>query len=209
MKKKRYMRYLIFSLLVCFFLAGQAIAGVPAVPTFDLYETVNNTPTGTFAETPPPVNISAGLTGVPFTGILDFYYVLTETSDTTNHQITNWSDVLHFQFLGLQDAGIGLDQLPLSATVQLLSDPAFNSLPVDAIISGAVPRLFHGETAPPTLLTLTAASNSGTFFSANFNVYSDFTEGGDTDRPVPEPSTFLLLGAGLAGVGLMRRKFKK
>lgn len=27
--------------------------------------------------------------------------------------------------------------------------------------------------------------------------------------PIPEPSTFLLLGAGLAGVGLFRRRFKK
>jgi PEP-CTERM motif len=27
--------------------------------------------------------------------------------------------------------------------------------------------------------------------------------------PIPEPSTFLLLGAGLAGVGLLRRRFKK
>jgi uncharacterized protein (TIGR03118 family) len=28
-------------------------------------------------------------------------------------------------------------------------------------------------------------------------------------QPVPEPSTFLLLGAGLAGVGILRRRFKK
>jgi hypothetical protein len=190
MNKKRYMRYLIFAFLVSLFLAGQAIAGVPAIATFDLYETDNGSQTGTPAEMTQPIDISAGgsLLG-------QFYVVLTETSDTSNHQLANWSDVLHFVG-GNLDSG--------SSTVQLFSDPAFASLPISDIMTNGS---FISEVTQSSF-ELIQSINSVRTFDANFNVHSD-TEGGDIDRVVPEPSTFLLLGAGLAGVGLMRRKFKK
>jgi hypothetical protein len=207
---KRYIRYLLFGLLTSLFLAAQAFA-IDGGPTFDLYETLENTEGGTPSEIGPELDISAGLIpGVEFPEV-EFYVVLTETAPT-NTDLSNWSDVVHFYFAGTPDGdGIGPAQPDqLSAFVQLFSDPAFNSLPVDDIISGNVLSFWAQETGPPTSfgIELSNANDDDTLlFAGHFNVWSDTDERGDTDV-VPEPSTFLLMGAGLAGVGLLRRKFK-
>jgi hypothetical protein len=184
---KNYMRYFIFGLLASLFLAAQAFAG--GAPIIDLYETIDNSPTGTPSEIGPEVDISEG---GDFSGNL--YIVLLESLDTTDHSLANWSDVLHFN--GDND------------TVQLFSDPAFNTLPVDEIIaSSGAGSIFASEVNSSSFELQQYFPGEPPTFDAFFNVHSD-TEGVDTDV-VPEPSTFLLLGAGLAGVGLLRRRFKK
>jgi len=43
----------------------------------------------------------------------------------------------------------------------------------------------------------------------NYPSYAGFNAPGDVPPPIPEPSTFLLISAGLAGVGLLRKRFRK
>jgi hypothetical protein len=100
--------------------------------------------------------------------------------------------------------------------------------------TATIPILTAGSITHPTLTAGTpywlvaSAPVSDTSAVWNFNPISDSgprsfsTDGGSTwsastdniqsvfrVNSVPEPSTVLLLGAGLAGVGIMRRKFKK
>ncbi len=98
----------------------------------------------------------------------------------------------------------------------------FNDTWID---SGSIPDMIqNGE----TLSGFTAVFNTVTVpTSVTFNAAADSPDGtavysgsdyfGLADNPVfvgtasqvPEPSTILLLGAGLAGVGILRRKFRK
>ena len=62
----------------------------------------------------------------------------------------------------------------------------------------------------PTLVDF-LGPNTNTLASGTLTLNMERVNGvvGETVAPVPEPSTLLLFGAGLAGVGLMRRRFKK
>jgi hypothetical protein len=64
---------------------------------------------------------------------------------------------------------------------------------------------FYWETTNPNLTT-TGMEDATPFGDGWSNAFMLFDNG---QTPVPEPSTFLLLGAGLAGVGLLRRRMRK
>jgi hypothetical protein len=81
---------------------------------------------------------------------------------------------------------------------QLFSDPnpAFSSISVSLTAN------------PNSVVWMAEGPNDPTIIGQLFIVHSDAPGPGDPDA-VPEPSTFLLVGAGLAGIGLLRKRFKK
>ena len=156
------------------------LGAVPAMASFtiDLYETVDNTPTGTPTETPPAVVL-------PQTVGWGFVFIW-----ETQIQVGELSDLLWFRETAQNSK--------VASTVQLYSDPAFAE-PLAAydayILAGrSVPRADILENAFPTIYTAACPecpNNIGTY-----RIYSDWPE----IPEAPVPSTLLLLGSALLGL---------
>lgn len=58
-------------------------------------------------------------------------------------------------------------------------------------------------------VTLSLVANHGTIGNIDSSILTGGADVTAAASAVPEPSTFILLGAGLAGVGILRRRFKK
>ena len=191
-------------------IGNSANANGIALP-INLYESVDNQlPNGTNDSEIGPVipvpfliAIGPGTVGTPVTG--DSFIILLEhnnPTDPNNHAIGNWSDVVKitnplingtpltqiYSFeVDEQYIGIFLDT-NIASFVQLFSDPEFGS------ISGSV--------SDQNSIWLTEDPSGITNLGA-------FIVNSDPPEAVPEPSTFLLLGAGLGCIALLRRRAKK
>lgn len=68
--------------------------------------------------------------------------------------------------------------------------------------------VFTSWTDPGTL-SVDVGAGTQAFTLDTYRLTVNYIDPPPSSASVPEPSTFLLLGAGLAGVGLLRRRFKK
>ncbi len=118
-----------------------------------------------------------------------YVVLLDNASDNTNQ--ANWSDVLVFTSSTVQLYSIGCN----------IATGNTSCFPTYSTVTGA-PNAFilEGAVAPTQYL-----SSPNTY-----NIYSDESdEGGGPSHGVPEPATFGMLGAGLAGVFLARKRLTR
>lgn len=89
---------------------------------------------------------------------------------------------------------------------KILADP---EKPVDGAYSIITLTYQSGQNVTPNqylTINLMNTGSSGVWSQPHFD---NVTLDASPSPPIPEPSTFLLLGAGLVGVGFLRKRFKK
>lgn len=84
------------------------------------------------------------------------------------------------------------------------------SIDLDALSNGAA--VLQALNDKEFVVDLSLVANHGTIGNIDSSMLSgeaSVTQPTPDPTPVPEPSTLLLLGAGLSGVGILKRRFKK
>lgn len=209
---KKYSRYFVLGSLFLFFLAGQAFAGLSQIIAINVDENGNGTISGFLGTEPLP----SGLLNDPGPDGLNnalTYDLLNPPGLTAGDVLVVEggviSDIIRFnpQQTG-PGGGLG--------TLVFYSD---NLDGADALADIGLPLFGYtnwvlipeiGAEGSNAALYIPTAGQPGFVEFANGRVQYTFISDSPSDSPtIPEPSTFLLLGAGLAGIGIMRRKFRK
>ena len=120
------------------------------------------------------------------------------SSSTRDLTVAFDSDVAAFGFDSRQISG----ETNFDITIQFLSDPDFNgNFAIPNLASGAL-RFYGFQSSATDIQSVVISFNDG-FFGFSLD---NFTFGGTPSTDVPEPTALALLGLGLAGMGLLRKR---
>lgn len=201
---------LILVVTILFLLTGIALADVP----FPQYNSISDIQTGgpfisslgggyNDWDTPlQATNTGAGEVKVWFV----WTYAWSRDSDGALHPMT-WNDALsQFEYTNL--AGAPETAAGLNQDFMMSLDPSVTNIPIPGgfglSTSSSVPAFYVGD------LAAGASGNWDVHQKLSSNIYEFYFNGSFVATPVPEPSSLLLLGSGLASfAGVVRRKFRK
>lgn len=159
-------------------------------------------PTLTIAASPNPVTVGSSV---------DLNVMIADVTDLYAYEFTLTFDAALFQATGITEGAFLGTAGPSYGDVGVIDNAAGTISFVFNTLLGPVPGASGGGSlAHITFAALAAGSSTLAFSDAIFldSALNDIAvvAGAGTLQAVPEPSTFLLFGAGLIGVGALRRR---